>query len=143
MQDVVSRFSQCRALVIGDVMLDEYLSGEASRLSPEAPVPILRVVDSRYVLGGAGNTAANLVSLGARVTMLCLLGRDMTGDRLARRAAGLGIELVTLDDGRPTPRKTRVVGQQQQMVRLDYEDTHPIDAATEAKALHEASARIA
>ena len=143
MQDVVSRFSQCRALVIGDVMLDEYLSGEASRLSPEAPVPILRVLDSTYVLGGAGNTAANLVSLGARVTMLCLLGRDMTGDRLARRAAGLGIELVTLDDGRPTPRKTRVVGQQQQMVRLDYEDTHPIDAATEAKALAEATSRIA
>jgi D-beta-D-heptose 7-phosphate kinase / D-beta-D-heptose 1-phosphate adenosyltransferase len=143
MQDVVSRFSQCRALVIGDVMLDEYLSGEASRLSPEAPVPILRVLESRYVLGGAGNTAANLVSLGARVTMLCLLGRDMTGDRLARRAAGLGIELATLDDGRPTPRKTRVVGQQQQMVRLDYEDTHPIDAATEAKALAEATARIA
>jgi D-beta-D-heptose 7-phosphate kinase / D-beta-D-heptose 1-phosphate adenosyltransferase len=143
MQDVVSRFSQCRALVIGDVMLDEYLSGEASRLSPEAPVPILRVLESRYVLGGAGNTAANLVSLGARVTMLCLLGRDMTGDRLARGAAGLGIELVTLDDGRPTPRKTRVVGQQQQMVRLDYEDTHPIDSATEAKALHEATARIA
>jgi D-beta-D-heptose 7-phosphate kinase / D-beta-D-heptose 1-phosphate adenosyltransferase len=143
MQDVVSRFSQCRALVIGDVMLDEYLSGEASRLSPEAPVPILRVLESRYVLGGAGNTAANLVSLGARVTMLCLLGRDMTGDRLARRAAGLGIELVTLDDGRPTPRKTRVVGQQQQMVRLDYEDTHPIDSAMEAKALTEATARIA
>jgi D-beta-D-heptose 7-phosphate kinase/D-beta-D-heptose 1-phosphate adenosyltransferase len=142
MHDVVSKFSQCRALVIGDVMLDEYLSGEASRLSPEAPVPILRVLESRYVLGGAGNTAANLVSLGARVTMLCLLGRDTTGDRLARRAAGLGIEMVPLDDGRPTPRKTRVVGHQQQMVRLDYEDTRPIDAAMEAKVLAEATARI-
>src|SRR5262245_16637317 len=142
MQSFVKQFSRCRVLVIGDVMLDEYLSGEASRLSPEAPVPILRVQDARYVLGGAGNTAANLVSLGSRVTLLGLVGRDTSGDRLARSAASSGIELLVLDDGRATSRKTRVVGQQQQMVRLDYEDTRPLDKATESRALDMVLSRL-
>jgi D-beta-D-heptose 7-phosphate kinase / D-beta-D-heptose 1-phosphate adenosyltransferase len=142
MQQFVRKFPHCHVLVVGDIMLDEYLAGDCSRLSPEAPVPILRVQQSRDVLGGAGNTAANLVSLGSRVTLVGLVGSDPAGLQVARRAADLGIDLVALDDGRSTLRKTRVVGQQQQMMRLDYEDTHPLDSATEEMALREVSSRL-
>jgi D-beta-D-heptose 7-phosphate kinase / D-beta-D-heptose 1-phosphate adenosyltransferase len=127
MRDIVHKFRNCRVLVVGDVMLDEYLEGECSRISPEAPVPVLHVRVSRHALGGAGNTAANVVTLGGGVTLLGLIGRDEAGDRVAQTAAALGIELIALDDGRPTLRKTRVVGQAQQLVRLDYEDTRPLE----------------
>lgn len=135
MRDIVTKFAACRALVLGDVILDEYLSGDCSRISPEAPVPILQVRESRHVLGGAGNTAANIVALGGRVTLVGLVGRDLAGDRLARTAAGMGIELLAIDDGRATMRKTRVVGQTQQLVRLDYEQTHPLGAESTTRVL--------
>lgn len=143
MREIVARFAQCRTLVVGDIILDEYLAGDCSRISPEAPVPVLQVHESRHVLGGAGNTAANIVALGGRATLLGLVGRDQAGDRVARTAAGMGIELATFDDGRPTSRKTRVVGQRQQLVRLDYEETRPLDDATSARLLDLFAERVA
>jgi D-beta-D-heptose 7-phosphate kinase / D-beta-D-heptose 1-phosphate adenosyltransferase len=142
MRELLARFRNCRVLVVGDLMLDEYLSGECSRISPEAPVPVVQVRESKHVLGGAGNTAANIVALGGRVTLVGLLGRDQAGDRLARTAAGLGIELIGLEDGRPTLRKTRVVGQTQQLVRLDYEDTRPIEAPAATRLLDACRERV-
>src|SRR6266550_2287305 len=118
----VSRFKHRRVLVLGDAILDEYLLGECNRISPEAPVPVLKVNTARRVLGGAANTAANVVSLGGQATLIALVGSDDGGRTLRRCASDAGIELHGVDHGLATLRKTRVVGHQQQIVRLDYED---------------------
>src|SRR5688572_24903443 len=122
---LVAKFAQKRVLVLGDAILDEYLTGDCSRISPEAPVPVLRVSSSRRVLGGAANTAANIVSLGGHATLIALVGQDDGGETLRRSAATAGVELLGVDHGLPTLRKTRVVGQHQQIVRLDYEEVRP------------------
>lgn len=118
----VSDFRYRQVLVLGDVILDEYLLGECGRLSPEAPVPVVRVSRTRQVLGGAGNTAANIVSLGGRATLVGLLGEDEAGATLRRCAAEAGVKLEGVPKRGGTLRKTRVVGQSQQIVRLDYEE---------------------
>src|SRR5258708_16658226 len=116
-------FAAVRVLVLGDAILDEYLSGESLRLSPEAPVPVVRVGEQRRVLGGAANTAANIAALGGRARLITLVGRDQAAADLAVCAADAGIDLATVHDGRPTLRKTRVVAQRHHLVRLDYEET--------------------
>jgi D-beta-D-heptose 7-phosphate kinase / D-beta-D-heptose 1-phosphate adenosyltransferase len=121
-QTVISAFQDAHVLVVGDAILDEYLTGDCSRISLEAPVPIVRVTGTRSVLGGAANTAANVVSLGGRATIVSLVGPDEAGRVLQERAREANIQLITVSDGRPTLRKTRVVGQHQQIVRLDHED---------------------
>jgi D-beta-D-heptose 7-phosphate kinase / D-beta-D-heptose 1-phosphate adenosyltransferase len=118
----VSAFPHCRVLVVGDAILDEYLIGDCSRISPEAPVPVLRVHADRQELGGAANTAANIVALGGHATLITLVGTDGAGLTLRRRATEAGIELMAVDRGTATLRKTRVIGQHQQIVRLDYEE---------------------
>jgi D-beta-D-heptose 7-phosphate kinase/D-beta-D-heptose 1-phosphate adenosyltransferase len=137
----VGEFKRRSVLVLGDAILDEYLLGDCHRISPEAPVPVLRVSSSRRVLGGAANTAANVVSLGGHATLIALVGRDEGGATLKRCAADVGIELRAVDHGMATLRKTRVVGQHQQIVRLDYEDIVEPNAARDAEvlALFEAS----
>ena len=131
----VPNFRTCRVLVLGDAILDEYLVGECSRISPEAPVPVLKVNSRRSVLGGAANTAANIVSLGGRATLIAFVGGDEGGTALRRCASDAGVDLVAVDHGSSTLRKTRVVSQQQQMVRLDYEDVQAPGAAVEAEIL--------
>jgi D-beta-D-heptose 7-phosphate kinase / D-beta-D-heptose 1-phosphate adenosyltransferase len=118
----VNTFRHRRILVVGDAILDEYLLGDCSRISPEAPVPVLKVNSSRRVLGGAANTAANIVSLGGHATLIALVGDDEGGRMLTRCAAEAGVQLLAVNHGLATLRKMRVVGQQQQIVRLDYED---------------------
>jgi len=118
----VAEFRNRRVLVLGDAILDEYLQGDCSRISPEAPVPVLKVSGVRRVLGGAANTAANVVSLGGRATLVAMVGDDEAGLTLRRCATDAGVDLHGVDNGVPTLRKTRVVGHQQQIVRLDYED---------------------
>ncbi|MGH9241263.1 MAG: PfkB family carbohydrate kinase [Vicinamibacterales bacterium] len=132
---LVSNFGHRRVLVLGDAILDEYLSGDCSRISPEAPVPVVRVHSARQVLGGAANTAANVAALGGKTTLVALLGQDQAGATLAACARDTGVDLRPVDSGLPTLRKTRVVGQHQQIVRLDYEDPQPIGASTEAAVL--------
>jgi len=131
----VAGFTHRRVLVLGDAILDEYLLGDCSRISPEAPVPVLKVNSSRRVLGGAANTAANVVSLGGHATLIAVVGQDEGGIALKRRAADVGIELLAVDHGLATLRKTRVVGQHQQIVRLDYEEIQPLRAETNAEIL--------
>jgi D-beta-D-heptose 7-phosphate kinase/D-beta-D-heptose 1-phosphate adenosyltransferase len=131
----VADFRNRRVVVVGDAILDEYLVGDCSRISPEAPVPVLRVASARQVLGGAANTAANIVSLGGHATLIAFVGDDEGGGRLKRCAADAGVDLRSVDNGLPTLRKTRVVGQHQQIVRLDYEDVRPPSAANEAAIL--------
>jgi D-beta-D-heptose 7-phosphate kinase/D-beta-D-heptose 1-phosphate adenosyltransferase len=129
----VSTFDQQHVLVLGDAILDEYLYGDCSRISPEAPVPVVRVTGSRQVLGGAANTAANVVSLGGRATLVSFVGHDAGGTTLRQCALDAGINLCAVDHGQATLRKTRVVGQHQQLVRLDYEERFRGSAEIEAR----------
>ena len=124
-----------RVLVLGDAILDEYLTGDCSRISPEAPVPVLRVRSARQVLGGAANTAANVVSLGGRARLIALAGSDPGGEALRRLADDAGFDVRFIDGGMTTLRKTRVIGQQQQIVRLDYEDVRPTGGAVRSRIL--------
>jgi D-beta-D-heptose 7-phosphate kinase / D-beta-D-heptose 1-phosphate adenosyltransferase len=113
-----------RVFVVGDALLDVYLEGDVSRISPEAPVPVLLETASRHVLGGAANVAANVAALGGRATLVARVGADEEGRRLSDLCAERGIcaDLVTERDI-PTPRKTRVVAGFQQLARLDRECT--------------------
>jgi D-beta-D-heptose 7-phosphate kinase/D-beta-D-heptose 1-phosphate adenosyltransferase len=131
----VADFRNRRVLVVGDAILDEYLVGDCGRISPEAPVPVLKVNSCRQVLGGAANTAANIVSLGGRASLIALVGDDDGGRILKRCSLDAGIDLHAVDHGFATLRKMRVVGQQQQIVRLDYEDIQPPRASTEEEIL--------
>jgi D-beta-D-heptose 7-phosphate kinase/D-beta-D-heptose 1-phosphate adenosyltransferase len=122
-------------LVIGDVMVDEYMKGDVSRISPEAPVPVLEVKSHEFTLGGAANAAANIAALGGAVTLAGVVGRDDTAAILDERLAHHGIarELVS-DADRPTSKKTRLVAQGQQIVRVDHERRKPV-TGTAAEAM--------
>ncbi len=124
------RFDETRVLVVGDCMLDRYLWGEVRRISPEGPVPVVRLKERSETLGGGGNVAANLAALGCRVGLVSVRGADEAGRRLAALAAERGIEASLLtDERRPTVTKTRVIAGAQQLFRLDEEETGEIDAA--------------
>jgi D-beta-D-heptose 7-phosphate kinase/D-beta-D-heptose 1-phosphate adenosyltransferase len=129
---VVRRFADARVLVLGDVMLDRYVSGSASRLSPEAPIPVLRPLSSRATLGGAANVALNVATLGGRVALVGVVGDDAAGAEVAKLLSavpGLVPHLVVAA-GRPTTAKTRFLVGVHQLLRLDEEVTAAIDSAT-------------
>lgn len=136
---------QLRALVVGDLMLDEYLWGRTERISPEAPVPVVDVQRDDLRLGGAGNVIHNLVALGCQVSVASVLGNDDDGVLLQRRlnAAGVDTAGVVLQPGRVTSRKTRVLASNQQMLRIDRESREPISAAAEATLLALLTERVA
>jgi D-beta-D-heptose 7-phosphate kinase/D-beta-D-heptose 1-phosphate adenosyltransferase len=129
LSQVLQQIAGRRVLVVGDVIADEYLVGESTRISSEAPVPVLRYTGEHATLGGAGNTAANVTSLGGAATLIGLVGDDAAGADIARRCAAARIDFVPIRDGRPTTRKVRVISQQQQLLRIDYEETAYVDAA--------------
>jgi len=118
----VTRRSVPRILVVGDVMLDRYWFGEVSRISPEAPVPVVKVERSEERAGGAANVARNAVALGGNATLLSVIGRDEAGDCLARIVADEGIRgRLHRDRSVTTTVKLRVIGRQQQLLRVDFE----------------------
>ena len=119
-----------RVLVVGDLMLDRYLSGLAERISPEAPVPVVRVQADTMALGGAGNVAANVLALGAQCDVVGCIGRDPEGVFLRERLGelGVGVSGVVETDARPTTVKTRVMARHQHVVRLDREDASDLPA---------------
>jgi len=121
-----------RVAVLGDLMLDEYLFGEVNRISPEAPVPIVHIQRERAVLGGAANVASNLRAIGAEPLLVGTLREDAAGQRLQAllEAQGIGSRHLVVDPDRPTIIKTRVIGQQQQMLRIDREDTGELSQPT-------------
>lgn len=123
-----------RVLVVGDLMLDRYVSGRVERVSPEAPVPVVVVEDERSTLGGAANVAANVVTLGAACAVVGCVGGDPDGDRLlqAIEAAGIDASGVARVPSRVTTVKTRVHAKPQQIVRFDREATDDVDAGSEA-----------
>jgi len=120
---IVSNFKNARVLVIGDLILDQFLWGDVSRISPEAPVPVVWVKKESYMPGGASNVANNLRSLGADVHMVGVIGDDAGGAILKGELDQKGIRTagVFTDCSRPTILKTRVVAQHQQVVRIDKE----------------------
>lgn len=122
-----------RVAVVGDLMLDRYLWGTASRLSPEAAVPIVDFVEESTCPGGAGNVAANLAALGAAVGVFGAIGADEFAPKLrdALRAAGLPEKGIVPDPARHTTVKTRLIARQQQVVRVDRETRAPLSAAVE------------
>src|ERR687895_1730640 len=112
-----------RVVVVGDAMLDVYLRGDVERISPEAPVPVVRVRERRHALGGAANVAHNVAALGARCELVAAVGGDRGGEILRamlREIEADGSALVEVD--RPTTTKTRVVARSQQLVRVDEEE---------------------
>ncbi len=122
-----------RAVVVGDVMLDRYVDGASTRLSPEAPVPVVDVAGEHVALGGAANVAAGLAALGAGVTLVGVVGDDGDGATLWSLAedAGLDVHLV-VDAGRPTTTKERIRVEGRHVLRVDREVRTPLDAATDA-----------
>jgi D-beta-D-heptose 7-phosphate kinase/D-beta-D-heptose 1-phosphate adenosyltransferase len=134
-----------RVLVIGDAMLDRYIWGRVARISPEAPVPVVKVESQTYRLGGAANVAANLAGLGCHVRLLAAKGPDASGQHLSQLLAESGIEdcLVSLPPPYPTISKTRVMSQGQQLLRLDEEETSPICAVESVALLNRALDLIA
>jgi len=148
---LLRRIQGRKIAVLGDLMLDEYLFGEVTRISPEAPVPIIRVLRERMVLGGAANVAANLKALGAEPLLMGTLQNDAAGNRLLGLLAklGVGADGLVFDPARPTIIKTRVIGLQQQMLRIDREEPGELEAdsveglcAALDRALDEAEALI-
>jgi rfaE bifunctional protein kinase chain/domain len=134
---LIPRLRGKRVGVLGDLMLDRYLWGTASRLSPEAAVPIVDFAEESECLGGAGNVAANLAALGARVEAFGVTGKDEAGEALRKclRAAGIGDKGVPSDAKRVTSVKTRIIARHQQIVRIDRERREALRAESEEKLL--------
>jgi D-beta-D-heptose 7-phosphate kinase/D-beta-D-heptose 1-phosphate adenosyltransferase len=132
-----------RVTVVGDAMLDVYLRGDVERISPEAPVPVVRVRERRYALGGAGNVAQNVRAVGATCDLVAAIGDDAGGRQLCSMldsmGAGLG-SLVTVD--RPTTTKTRIVARSQQVVRVDEEEDSDLDGESVERLLAAVNAAI-
>ncbi|MBV9233061.1 MAG: D-glycero-beta-D-manno-heptose-7-phosphate kinase [Candidatus Eremiobacteraeota bacterium] len=130
-QTLFERAPDLRILVVGDLMIDEWIWGSVSRISPEAPVPVVAVTDHSFTLGGAGNVANNLRALGARVLFAGTVGDDGFGAHVRDllRAEEVDDSGVFITRDRPTTRKTRIVAHNQQVVRADWESTAPLAAA--------------
>ncbi|HIH38463.1 D-glycero-beta-D-manno-heptose-7-phosphate kinase [Candidatus Woesearchaeota archaeon] len=135
LQDALKNVVGKRILVIGDVMLDRYVWGSVERISPEAPIPICLVKRETNVPGGAGNTAANITAMKGKCTLLSVVGDDearrMLNSELESR--GIDVSAMVAEQERPTTRKTRVMGGQQQLLRLDFEDSSPIKEESRQK----------
>ena len=134
---IIERFARQRVLVIGDVMLDEFVWGKVSRVSPEAPVPVVEVTREGWYPGGAANVARNLKDFAGAVHLMGLTGADAEATRLRQLLTeeGIGIDCLAQDSGRRTTVKTRIIARQQQVVRVDREQKAPPSPAQTDAAL--------
>ena len=126
--DIISRFHSSKVLVVGDIMVDQFIWGKVSRISPEAPVPVVRVTSESLLLGGCANVLNNVFSMGGKVAISGIVGSDNMGRWLTGKLTEMGIDTagVIVEHGRPTIVKTRVVAHHQQVVRFDREDKSPV-----------------
>ena len=142
--ELVGRLAEVRVLAVGDVMLDRFVYGAVERISPEAPVPVLRIEREQAMLGGVGNVVRNLRAQAASVCLVSLVGRD----EAAREVKGLLRDDVEIEshlleeDGRPTTIKTRYIAGGQQMLRADRELVHAVTAALEEEVVARAEADL-
>jgi len=135
--EILARFQRQRILVVGDVMLDHFLWGKVSRISPEAPVPVVEITRESFFPGGAANVGRNLRALGSSVSVLGVLGDDGPGEELRELLEQQGVETdgLIVDPNRPTTLKTRIVAHRQQMVRFDREQCATVPPLIERKIL--------
>ena len=137
----IEKLSKARVLCVGDVMLDRYVYGGVQRISPEAPVPVVKIVRSKAIPGGAGNVARNMAVLGARCFLLTVTGRDMAGDELRvllQALPSLTCSAV-IDQTRPTTVKTRFIASSQHVLRVDQEVDTPLPADVAQQLVHQAT----
>ena len=137
LRSYVKKFRNGKILVVGDLILDQYIWGQVNRISPEAPVPVVTVSSESLQLGGAANVANNIRSLGGRVDLCGVVGADEGSRRFLKvlEEQGIGRDGVLTDQNRPTTRKTRVVAHNQQLVRYDTEKADAISGVLEALSL--------
>ncbi len=128
----ISKFNRTHLLVIGDLMIDEYLRGEVDHISPEAPVPVVAIKNQDYTLGGSGNVVNNLITLGAKVSVLGVIGKGRDGKLLLSKLDALGANTqgIIQEPGRHTTKKTRIIAEHQQVLRIDRETKKEISAPT-------------
>ncbi len=141
---LVSRFANRHVLVVGDVMIDRFIVGTVTRISPEAPVPVVKFESEYSRLGGAANVAHNIAALGAKVTLIGIVGADATASRMREQLEAAGLSSVGLveDPTRPTVEKVRIIaGRKQQVARIDYEDDRDVTGDAEER-LGEQVARL-
>lgn len=140
----IKDFKKVRALVIGDLMIDEYLWGSVDRISPEAPVPVVCVEKESHTLGGAGNVINNLVAMGAAVFPIGTVGTGKAGQMVFAKLDELGISThgIISEPARPTTRKTRVIASSQQVMRIDKEIKSDINSDTLKKLINRIEHRI-
>ncbi|MCA9791292.1 MAG: hypothetical protein KC910_05835, partial [Candidatus Eremiobacteraeota bacterium] len=126
--EIVGQFSRLNVLVVGDLMLDHWVWGSVTRISPEAPVPVVDVDRYTYTPGGAANVVSNLRALGAKVSLVGAVGEDESGQRLRSILSeqGVVVDGVLVDADRPTTLKTRIIAHSQQVVRADFERRTPL-----------------
>jgi D-glycero-beta-D-manno-heptose-7-phosphate kinase len=135
--EIAANFSRKRLLVIGDLMLDEFVWGRVSRISPEAPVPVVEVVSESFFPGGAANVARNVRECEAEVYVMGVVGKDASADRLRAilEANSIRLDGLAAEPDFQTIVKTRIIARQQQVVRVDRERAHPASAATISRCL--------
>lgn len=134
-KEITDQFATKKILVVGDVVLDQYVYGSVERINPEAPVPVLHAHRAKIMSGGAGNVAKNAAGLGATTALIAVTGdEDVASEEIsaAAKAEGYTPHLVR-DKSRPTTRKVRYIAQSQQTLRVDYEETHELSGALEKK----------
>ncbi len=134
---IVKKMPQCKVLVLGDVMIDHFIWGSVERISPEAPVPVVKVVREETIPGGAANVARNLLALDAGTKLVGVMGDDEGSEFLRKKLEEGGIDpkFMAIEKGRPTTKKTRVIACNQQIVRFDREADNPILPQTRKKLL--------
>ncbi|MDH3574761.1 MAG: D-glycero-beta-D-manno-heptose-7-phosphate kinase [Desulfobacteraceae bacterium] len=127
-----SKFDQCHLLVVGDLMLDEYLWGEVDRISPEAPVQVVSIKNEDFALGGAGNVVNNVVALGGKVSTVGVIGTGRNGQLLLKIFKKLGVDTagIVKEPGRTTTQKTRIIAANQHVLRIDRETQQDISASS-------------
>lgn len=132
LKSYINRFSQAKVLVIGDIIMDEYFWGNVTRISPEAPVPIVEVTKETRTLGGAANVIHNLATLGSNSIICGIIGEDLPGYEIQNMVEKIGMTTngIIKEPDRPTSIKTRVVAQSQQVVRFDRESRQDINASS-------------
>lgn len=128
LKQYIDRFVKARVLVLGDIIMDHYIWGDVTRISPEAPVPVVEVKQETKMLGGSANVIRNMATLGARPVLCGVVGDDSTGQEILSALTHMGLKTdgVVSEKGRPTSIKTRIVAHNQQVVRFDRESRAPV-----------------
>jgi rfaE bifunctional protein kinase chain/domain len=135
LKDILSKFSNKKMLIVGDIMLDNYIIGDVDRISPEAPVQVVKVEKEEFRLGGAANVANNIKSLGGVPILVGRVGNDSAGKQILSISdeEGISTQGIFINDSYPTTRKSRVIARHQHLLRIDFEDTNNMSHTFEQK----------